>query len=64
MVLGSVLYYQRQRNQHQTEKVKGEGKTFYSPEEVIIAYNENQIDLHASIKVKANIRNDNGELAK
>ena len=40
MVLGSVLYYQRERNQLQTEKVRGEGKAFYSAEEVIIAYNE------------------------
>ena len=32
--------------------VKGEGMTFYSPEEVNIAYNEAKLDLHASIKVK------------
>jgi DNA-directed RNA polymerase subunit beta' len=29
-------------------KVKGEGRTFYSPEEVIIAHNEGALDLHAS----------------
>ena len=34
--------------------MKGEGKAFYSAEEVIIAYNEKQIDLHANIKVRAN----------
>jgi len=34
--------------------VKGEGLTFYSPEEVTIAYNEGAIALHASIKVKVN----------
>jgi len=31
---------------------KGEGKTFYGPEEVIIAYNEKVIDMHAKIKVR------------
>ena len=41
-------------------KVKGEGKAFYSAEEVIIAYNEKQIDLHANIKVKADVRNSDG----
>ena len=45
-----------------TEKVRGEGKAFYSAEEVIIAYNEEQVDLHAHIKVKANIRNEDGTL--
>ena len=32
--------------------VAGEGLTFYSPEEVVIAYNENKVDLNATIKVK------------
>ena len=31
---------------------KGEGLTFYGPEEVIIAYNEKVIDMHAEIKVR------------
>ena len=31
---------------------KGEGKCFYSPEEVIVAYNEKAIDMHARIKVR------------
>jgi DNA-directed RNA polymerase subunit beta' len=43
-------------------KVRGEGKAFYSTEEVIIAYNEGRIDLHAHIKVKTNVRNDDGTL--
>jgi DNA-directed RNA polymerase subunit beta' len=41
--------------------VKGEGGTFYSPEEVIIAYNENKLDLHAHIKVKTYDLNDMGQ---
>src|SRR5690606_28531061 len=39
-----------------------ENMTFYSPEEVIIAYNEKQVDLHAFIKVKTNVRNQAGAL--
>jgi DNA-directed RNA polymerase subunit beta' len=35
---------------------------FYSAEEVIIAHNEKVVDLHAWIKVKANIRNSDGLL--
>jgi len=31
---------------------KGEGKSFYSPEEVIVAYNEKAIDMHAKINVR------------
>ena len=31
---------------------KGEGKTFYGPEEVIIAYNEKVIEMHAEIGVR------------
>ncbi len=31
---------------------KGEGMTFYGPEEVIIAYNEKAIEMHAAIKVR------------
>jgi len=42
--------------------VKGEGLTFYSPEEVKIAYNEKAIDLHAKIKVKVKDLNENDEL--
>ncbi|NMB52488.1 MAG: DNA-directed RNA polymerase subunit beta', partial [Bacteroidales bacterium] len=41
------------------EKVKGEGLTFYSPEEVLIAYNENKVALHAMIKVKVKDKIDN-----
>ncbi|MDQ6609414.1 MAG: biotin/lipoyl-binding protein, partial [Bacteroidota bacterium] len=61
MVLG--LYYISKGKKSTAEvKVRGEGKAFYSAEEVIIAYNENKIDLHAHIKVKTNFRNDDGTL--
>src|SRR5216110_2427836 len=61
MVLG-LYYITKGRRSTKEEKVRGEGKAFYSPEEVIIAYNEQKIDLHAHIKVKANYRNDDGTL--
>jgi len=51
MVLG--LYYMTKGRKSSPEyPVKGEGKRFYSPEEVIIAYNEDKLDLHANIFVK------------
>ena len=61
MVLG--LYYMT-KLKTSTKKVKviGEGLVFYSPEEVIIAYNEKRVDLNASIKVKTDDYNDNKEL--
>ncbi|MFH0896335.1 MAG: DNA-directed RNA polymerase subunit beta', partial [Bacteroidota bacterium] len=51
MVLG-LYYITKSKKSTATEKVKGEGMTFYSPEEVIIAYNELKVDLHANIRVK------------
>jgi len=58
MVLG--LYYITKGKKGTTEeKVKGENMTFYSPEEVNIAYNEGRVDLHAVIKVKVHdVEND------
>jgi DNA-directed RNA polymerase subunit beta' len=50
MVLG--LYYLTKGRKGE----KGEGKTFYSSEEVIIAYNEGKLSKHALIKVRVNIK--------
>ncbi|MCO5292764.1 MAG: DNA-directed RNA polymerase subunit beta' [Chitinophagaceae bacterium] len=61
MVLG-LYYLTKGKKTDDKETIRGEGKPFYSPEEVIIAYNEKTVDLHAWIKVKVNIRNENGEL--
>jgi DNA-directed RNA polymerase subunit beta' len=61
MVLG-LYYISKGKKTTPTETVRGEGKAFYSAEEVIIAYNEGVIDLHAWIKVKANVRNADGLL--
>ncbi|MBM2816893.1 MAG: rpoC [Ignavibacteria bacterium] len=48
MVLG-VYYLTKVR-----KGVQGEGKSFASPEEVIIAHNHDIIDIHAKIKVRIN----------
>ncbi len=61
MVLG-LYYITKGKRSDDTETLRGEGKAFYSPEEVIIAHNENRIDLHAWIKVKVDVRGKNGEL--
>ena len=53
MVLG-LYYMTKQKKSTKDVIVKGEGKTFYSLEEVKIAYNEGQADLHAMVKVRVN----------
>ena len=61
MVLG--LYYMTKMRKHTQEvPIIGEGLTFYSPEEVVIAYNEKKVDLNATIKVRTKDFNDAGEL--
>ncbi len=51
MVLG--LYYITKGRKTDAERtMKGEGRTFYSPEEVIIAFNEGQLDLHTHVKLR------------
>jgi len=54
MVLG-LYYITKGRYNTPEHPVKGEGMMFYSPEEVIIAYNERKVDLHAYIKVRVEI---------
>jgi DNA-directed RNA polymerase subunit beta' len=54
MVLG--LYYMTKPR----PGAKGEGLKFYSPEEVIIAYNERQVDLHAIVECKVADLDENG----
>jgi len=61
MVLG-LYYMTKKKLSTKDEFVKGQGLTFYSHEEVTIAYNENKVDLNASIKIKTKDFNDNGEL--
>jgi len=61
MVLG-LYYMTKGRKTDETRVVKGEGMTFYSAEEVIIAHNEKRIDLHAFIKVKTKVRGADGNI--
>jgi DNA-directed RNA polymerase subunit beta' len=56
MVLG--LYYMTKPR----PGAKGEGLKFYSPEEVIIAYNERQVDLHAIVECKVSDLDESGNL--
>ncbi|MCK0131860.1 DNA-directed RNA polymerase subunit beta' [Flavobacteriaceae bacterium F08102] len=63
MVLG-LYYMTKERISTKDVKVKGEGTTFYSPEEVIIAFNEKKVDLNAIIKVRTMDFNEEGELVK
>ncbi|MEI6887853.1 MAG: DNA-directed RNA polymerase subunit beta' [Bacteroidales bacterium] len=61
MVLG--LYYMTKARKTDADKtIRGEGMSFYSPEEVIIAYNEKKVDLHAMIKVRMNLLEDGKEV--
>jgi len=57
MVLG-LYYMTKMRRSTKTEVVKGEGLTFYSFEEVEIAYNEGRADLNAVIKVKTGVKEE------
>src|SRR6478752_5467257 len=61
MVLG-LYYITKGRKTDADRVVKGEGLTFYSAEEVIIAYNERKVDLHAFIKVKAFVKERDGSI--
>lgn len=54
MVLG--LYYITKLR----DDVRGEGYTFYGPQEAFIAYNDNKIDIHAKINVLVNDIDENG----
>jgi len=61
MVLG-LYYMTKARKSTKDHPVRGEGLTFYSAEEVNIAFNEKIVDLNAIIKVRTKDFNDTGEL--
>ena len=60
MVLG-LYYLTKERKSIPENPVIGEGSRFYSAEEVIIAYNEKRVDLHAAIKCRARVE-ENGRM--
>ena len=62
MVLG-LYYLTKERKSIPDNPTKGEGRRFYSAEEVVIAYNEGQLDLHASIQCRV-AQNENGEVVQ
>ncbi len=61
MVLG-LYYMTKLLKSTKDHKVKGEGLTFYSYEEVNIAYNEERVDLNAMIKIRAKDFDESGNL--
>ncbi|MBL4715645.1 MAG: DNA-directed RNA polymerase subunit beta', partial [Bacteroidia bacterium] len=61
MVLG-LYYMTKSKVGTKKEPIKGEGIIFYSPEEVTIAFNEQKVVLHAIIKVRVNVLNEEGEI--
>ena len=61
MVLG-LYYMTKLLKSTKDHKVKGEGLTFYSSEEVNIAYNEERVDLNAMIKIRAKDFDESGNL--
>ncbi|WP_318344173.1 DNA-directed RNA polymerase subunit beta' [Flagellimonas baculiformis] len=61
MVLG-LYYMTKEKRSTPEEPVMGEGLTFYSSEEVEIAFNERKVALNAIIKVRTKDFNESGEL--
>jgi DNA-directed RNA polymerase subunit beta' len=61
MVLG-LYYMTKGKKTTETEIVKGQGMAFYNMDEVVIAYNEKVVDLHANIRVKTMVR-EQGKLS-
>ena len=61
MVLG-LYYVTKGRKGDEKNPEPGEGMTFYNPEEVIIAINEGRLSKHANIKVRANVRLEDGTI--
>ena len=61
MVLG-LYYMTKARKSTDENKVLGEGLTFYSADEVNIAFNEGKVDLNAMVKIRTKDFNDDGEL--
>ncbi len=62
MVLG-LYYLTKERKASADNDIKGEGKIFYSPEEAVIAYNEGKASLHASVTVRIDVKDEEGNPA-
>jgi len=60
MVLG-LYYMTKEKRNTATETVKGEGLTFYGPEEAMIAFNEGKAELHTVVKCRVRVKTENGQ---
>jgi DNA-directed RNA polymerase subunit beta' len=63
MVLG-LYYVTKGKRSTEGESIQGEGRAFYSDEEVVIAINEKQLSKHAYIKVRTMVRDENDDLVQ
>jgi DNA-directed RNA polymerase subunit beta' len=61
MVLG-LYYVTKGRKSTPEHPIMGEGMSFYSSEEVIIAINEKRLSKHAHIKVRVKVRDEKNQL--
>ena len=61
MVLG-LYFMTKQLDSTEEKKVLGEGLTFYSPEEVEIAYAEGQVSLNAKVRCRLPIKGEDGQI--
>ena len=59
MVLG-LYYLTKERTNSEERPVHGEGRNFYSAEEVMISYNEGKCDLHAKVGVRVQVEDEEG----
>ena len=60
MTLG-LYYLTKEKKSTEGTSIKGEGMSFYSSEEVLIAYNSKEVDKHASIKVRVKVKGEEGK---
>jgi DNA-directed RNA polymerase subunit beta' len=63
MVLG-LYYMTKPRKSDNSKTILGQGLTFYSSEEVLIAFNESKAELNAIIKIRATIKIDGNLVSK
>ncbi|MEX0968275.1 MAG: DNA-directed RNA polymerase subunit beta' [Bacteroidia bacterium] len=61
MVLG-LYYITKGKKNLRNDAVKGEGGVYYSSEEVLIAYDQQKVDLHAHIKARVKLKDKDGNL--
>ena len=61
MVLG-LYYMTKERRSTPEVKVRGEGLTFYGHEEAVIAFNEGKVELHAVVKCRVKVKDENNKL--